>query len=290
MAAASRHADDMAASPPPQRARLPQHERHTRILAMLRRDGIVRIATLAKAFDVTTETARRDLDELAELGALQRTYGGGASRSLTGEPGIGQRVLVHAAERKRIAAAAAALVDPGDALLIDAGSTTSLFASALAIRNMPLTVVTNCLPVASALGAGERCRVILCPGDYVPREGGVFGTEANGFLRRFQANKAFVGAGGVTSDGLSDADSAACAIKRTMLEQADRSVALLDASKFDVVQFERIAPLSALDDLVTDAHPPRKLATALKGAGVALTIAPRSQSPAPEVVRQTGAR
>ena len=242
---------------------------------MLRRDGIVRIATLAKTFDVTTETARRDLDELAESGALQRTYGGGASRSLTNEPGIGLRGLVHAQERRRIAATGAALVEPGDALFVDAGSTTSLFAAALAIRNLPLTVVTNCLPVATALGAVERCRVILCPGDYVPREGAVFGTEAVAHLRRYKVNKAFVGAGGVTAAGLSDADTAACAIKRAMLEQSDRSIALVDASKFDVEQFERVAPLPALDELVTDAAPGRKLAAALKRAGVALRLAPR---------------
>ena len=83
-------------------SRLTQQERHAQILAVLRRDGAVRVATLAKLFDVTTETARRDLDELAESGALQRTYGGGAMRSLIDEPGIGLRGLVHTPERTRI--------------------------------------------------------------------------------------------------------------------------------------------------------------------------------------------
>jgi DeoR/GlpR family transcriptional regulator of sugar metabolism len=88
---------------PSPRARLSQQDRQANILALLRRDGVVRIATLARLFDVTTETARRDLDELAGNGALQRTYGGGASRSLIDEPGIGLRGLVHAPERTRIA-------------------------------------------------------------------------------------------------------------------------------------------------------------------------------------------
>lgn len=260
-------------TPGPSRSRLSQQERHAQILALLRRDGIVRIATLARRFDVTTETARRDLDDLAESGALQRTYGGGASRSLIDEPGIGLRGLVHAEERKRIAAGAAALVEAGDALMVDAGSTTSLFAAALAARNLHLTVVTNCLPVAVALGTADRCRVILCPGDYVPREAGVFGTEAAAFLRRFQANKAFIGAGGLTAEGVSDADSAGCAIKRTMIERADRSLLLCDSSKFDAVQFERVGPLDDLDDLVTEAPPPRRLAAALRSARVAVHLA-----------------
>jgi len=251
-----------------------QQERQAQILALLRRDGIVRIATLAATFNVTTETARRDLDDLAESGALQRTYGGGASRSLIDEPGIGLRSLVRAPERTRIAAAAAALVEPGDALLIDAGSTTSRFAAALAARNLHLTVVTNCIPVATALAAADRCRVIVCPGDYVAREAGVFGTETIAFLRRFQANKAFIGAGGVSSGGISDVDSSGCAVKRTMLERADRVLLLADSSKFDVVQFERIGPLAGLDDLVSDVPPQRKLASAIKAAGVILRIAP----------------
>jgi DeoR family glycerol-3-phosphate regulon repressor len=256
-------------------ARLSQQERHAQILALVRRDGIVRIATLAKAFRVTTETARRDLDDLAQSGALQRTYGGGASRSLIDEPGIGLRGLVHAPERTRIAVAAAAIVEPGDALMIDAGSTTSLFAGALAARNLHVTVVTNCLPVASALGSADRCRVILCPGNYVAREAGVFGTETVAFLGRFKANKAFIGAGGLSADGISDADSAGCAVKRAMLERADRALLLVDSSKFDVVQFERAGPLSALDDVVCETAPSRRLSSALRTAGIALTIAPQ---------------
>jgi DeoR/GlpR family transcriptional regulator of sugar metabolism len=135
------------------RHRLNQRERHAQILALLRHEGTVRIATLARAFAITTETARRDLDELAQSGALKRTYGGAASRSLIDEPGIGVRGRTHAVERGAIARAAASLVESGDALMIDAGSTMRVFAQALATRELHLTVVTNCLPVARAAGS-----------------------------------------------------------------------------------------------------------------------------------------
>jgi DeoR/GlpR family transcriptional regulator of sugar metabolism len=253
--------------------RLNQHERHAQLLALLRREGTVRIATLAKVFDVTTETARRDLDELAASGALKRTYGGGASRSLIDEPGIGIRNRAHAAERGLIGAAAARMVEPGDALMIDCGSTTSVFANVLAARNLHSTVVTNCLPVARALGTSTHCRVILCPGDYAPREGGTFGADALEFIRKFKANKAFIGAGGLTADGVTDADSMGCSIKRAMMERSDRTVLLLDSSKYDVVHFERICALSEIDELVCEAAPPKKLAAGLKGAGVLVTVA-----------------
>jgi DeoR/GlpR family transcriptional regulator of sugar metabolism len=255
------------------RKRLSQQERHAQLLVLLRREGTVRIATLAEVFDVTTETARRDLDELARNGALKRTYGGGASRSLTDEPGIGVRSRAHAAERGVIGAAAAGMVESGEALMIDCGSTTSLFAHALAARDLHLTVVTNCLPVARSMGASARCRVILCPGDYVPREGGAFGADALEFIGRFKANKAFIGAGGLTPDGATDADSLGCSIKRAMMERSDRAILLLDSSKYDVVQFERVCALSDIDELVSEATPPKKLAAGLKRAGVHVTVA-----------------
>src|SRR4029450_12124803 len=110
------------------RHRLSQQERHSQILALLRREGAVRIATLADTFGVTTETVRRDLDALDESGALKRTYGGGAGRSLIDEPGIGVRSRAHAAERGIIGAAAAAMVPAGGALMIDCRSHTALTA------------------------------------------------------------------------------------------------------------------------------------------------------------------
>jgi DeoR/GlpR family transcriptional regulator of sugar metabolism len=115
--------------------RLSHEQRHAQILAILARERTVRVATLARLFAVTAETARRDLDELARTGALDRTYGGAASRSLTGEPEVGERARRFAAQRARIGAAAAALVHAGDTLLIDSGSTTST----LRARSPPAT-------------------------------------------------------------------------------------------------------------------------------------------------------
>jgi DeoR/GlpR family transcriptional regulator of sugar metabolism len=255
------------------RQRLGQQERQAQLLALLRREGTVRIATLANVFDVTTETARRDLDELAAAGALKRTYGGGASRSLIDEPGIGIRNRARAAERGLIASAAARMVESGDALMIDCGSTTSVFANVLAARNLHLTVLTNCLPVAHALSTNAHCRVILCPGDYIAREVGTFGTDTIEFVAKFKADKAFIGAGGLGHDGVTDADSMGCSVKRAMMQRADRTILLLDSSKYDRMHFERICELADIDTLVSEAAPPKKLAASLKLAGVQVAVA-----------------
>jgi DeoR/GlpR family transcriptional regulator of sugar metabolism len=115
--------------------------------------------------------------------------------------------------------------------------------------------------------------VILCPGDYVPREGGAFGADALEFIRRFKANRAFIGAGGLTPEGVTDADSLSCSIKRAMMERSDRTILLLDSSKYDLVQFERVCALADIDELVCEAAPPKKLAAGLKKAGVQVTLA-----------------
>ena len=255
------------------RPKLTQEERHKEILALLREEGTVRIATLAKTFAVTTETARRDLDELAVRGAIMRMYGGGAARSLIDEPALGDRVRTHAVERAAIARKAAGLVESGDALMIDGGSTTRAFAQALAAKELHITVVTNCLPVARALAANPNCRTLVCPGNYVAREEGSYGADALEYLRRFNANKAFIGAGGVTPQGVSDADSQGCAIKRVMAERADETILLVDSSKYDQVQFERVCALPEVNALVSEAAPPERLAASLKAAGVRVVIA-----------------
>lgn len=254
--------------------RLTREERQQQILAMVRLEGAVRIAALAQSFGVTTETARRDLDELARRGMVLRTYGGATGqRSLIEEPAVALRAKARVSERSRIGQHAADLVGVGDVLMIDCGSTTALFAQALAKRNLHLTVVTNCIAVATALGSSAKARVVLCPGDYVGREGGIYGPETVEFIRRYRADKAFIGAGGLTPEGVSDADSRGCWVKRAMIERASRTVLLIDSSKFEVPQFERVCGLDEVDDVVCDAALPPSLALPLDKAGVAVHVA-----------------
>jgi DeoR family transcriptional regulator, glycerol-3-phosphate regulon repressor len=257
-----------------QSLRLSREDRQEQILTILKLEGAVRIAALADAFGVTTETARRDLDQLARQGLILRTYGGATGqRSLTHEPDIAARQQARVAERRRIAARAAGLVAAGEALMIDCGSTTALFAQALAKRNLHLTVVTNCLSVATVLGASAKVRVIVCPGDYVAREGGTYGSETVEFIRGYRADKAFIGAGGLTPEGVTDADSYGCWVKRAMIERASRTVLIIDSSKFVMPQFERVCGLEDIDDLVCEAAVPGDLAMTLRHARVQVHVA-----------------
>lgn len=251
-------------------ARLSREERQKRIVQLAKTEGSVRINALADAFNVTAETTRRDLDELCGRGLLHRTYGGATALSLTHEPQVSERRRSRAAERQQIGRYAAELVDPGDAILVDCGSTTTYFARALAARGIEVTVVTNCIPVASELGAADEVRIILCPGDYVAREGGVYGPATLEFIRQYTVDKTFIGAGGLTVEGPTDADTHSIWIKRVMLERSRRNLLLVDSSKFDLNQFELIGPLGTLNDVITDRAPGNTLARALANQAVEL--------------------
>src|SRR5262245_60723650 len=126
-------------------------ERRERILRDLKLNAAIRVSQLARALGVTTETIRRDLDELSADGTINRTYGGAALPPSQREPAVHERESLHVSERSRVAATAARLVKPGDVLMVDAGSTTLHFARQLASSAGALTVITNSLPVAQTL-------------------------------------------------------------------------------------------------------------------------------------------
>ncbi len=248
-------------------------ERQRRIIAELKANPTVRISALAEEFSVSTETVRRDIDELSGRGLVSRTYGGAAATSMSREPAVQARGDIMVAERERIARHAAALIEPGEVLMVDAGSTTARFARRLAVEGTEATVITNSLSVASALAAAAALQVIFCPGHYVGHEHAVYGAATADYLAHFHANRAVIGASGLTAEGATEAHPAASWVKRAMLARAEHRVLLLDHGKFDQRFLEVVCPLDHLDALVTDKAPPAALAKAIRQAGVAIQLA-----------------
>src|SRR5262249_38735747 len=201
-------------------SRLPKKIRHDRILAELRSSATARIGCLAERLGVSGETVRRDLEEMAREGLISRTYGGAVARPFGFEPSLNERLGEMATEREKIAELASGLVRSGEALMIDSGATTFHFARRLAAVASDLTVVTNSFPVAGALSANRSVEVICCPGSFYAREAGVFGPETVSFLSRFRANRAVIGASGLTVEGPTEVSSGAAAVKRAMLARS----------------------------------------------------------------------
>lgn len=242
--------------------------RHKRILEALQANAAVRVGELAEAMGVSGETIRRDLVELGSEGAVSRTYGGAIAKPVLHEPEWRERHGQFRVERQLIAERAIGLVSSGDVLMLETGSTIMHFAEALAASDKTVTVVTVNLAAALRLGRNPAIEVHLCPGILEAREDGVFGTEAEAFLERYNATITFVGSTGITREGLQESHSGIAGVKRAMLARARRRVALLDHSKFDQASLLAACPLDTLDTLVSDRPPTGDLATALRQAGV----------------------
>ncbi len=253
--------------------RLKKTARREQILVELRHHPHVRTSELAARFGVSTETVRRDVEALSGEGLLQRAYGGASAAPMGAQPPFGERDREHIEERAMIARRAAELVRPGEVLMIDAGSTTHQFAMALAAAAHDLTVLTNSVAVASALAQNETIQVIICPGDFMAREVGIYGAETIDFIGRYNANRAFIGASGFTARGITEANRLAVGVKRAMLRQSHESYLLVDRSKFDVNLVATVEPLSALTGIVTDEQPSAALAKALVEARVNVYLA-----------------
>jgi DeoR/GlpR family transcriptional regulator of sugar metabolism len=253
--------------------RLTKRERQDRILGELRASPAVRVSEVAERLGVHAETVRRDLDELHRRGRVSRTYGGAAAAPLAFEPSLAERHATLVAERTRIGELAASLVEPGDVVMVDVGSTTSHFARRLSARGLEATVITNSYGVLAALANAPSIRLILCPGEYSARQGGVAGPDTVRYLERFRASKAVIGAGGLTAEGPSEYEPDFAWVKREMLERAQARLLILDRSKFGRAVLDRICPLSALTHLIVDAPPEGELMRAVEEAGVRLLVA-----------------
>jgi DeoR/GlpR family transcriptional regulator of sugar metabolism len=243
------------------------------IMAELGLSPAVRTSDLARRLGVSAETVRRDIEELTQRGLVSRTYGGAAGRQLGLQPEFQDRNTLAIEEREAIARMAVKLVQSGDVIMIDSGSTTARFAQVLAERTERITVITNCFAVANALVPQSSIRVLFCPGDFFARERGVYGSETCAFLQRFYADLAFIGASGLTLDGPNDVESQACWVKRAMIEQAERSVLLLDSAKFNRRHLELVCPMGELSEIITDHAPDEALSHRISASNVSLHVA-----------------
>jgi DeoR/GlpR family transcriptional regulator of sugar metabolism len=217
---------------------------------------------------------RRDVDSLTEDGLVSRTYGGAAVTSLAHEPSLDERYKYLIDERTRIARRAVEFVSPGDVLMVDSGATTGHFVRRLAAETREVTVITNSIGHAAVLGPNPSIRVIVCPGYYIARERGTYGPEVAEFLRRYRANHAFIGAGGLTEEGPNDVSAELCWVKRAMIERANSTTLLVDHTKLGNLGLEVICPLSAIARVVTDREPEPKVQPIFAEGRPELVVAP----------------
>lgn len=246
--------------------------RHDRILLALEANPALRVNQLADQLEVSSETIRRDLTELDQLGRLSRTYGGAISSMNRFEPALNDRLALFNAERRAIAQKAVELFSREEALLLGGGATMVHFARGLRDISHRLTIVTPAYPIAVELAGNPLIEVMLLPGIFELQEGIVCGPETIRALDRYRAPVAIMGASGLSTDGVSEAMLGIGEVYSAMLRVASKGVILADQSKFDKRALVRLTGWTRDMALITDQLPGDKLLAAIRDGGASLTI------------------
>lgn len=253
-------------------------ERQELIEQRLAAEGRVSVVALAREFDVTTETVRRDLDQLEQSGALRRVHGGAVAldRASTTEPSLTERALRHAPAKSAIARRALDALPERGSILLDAGTTTAAVAVQLATHPSlaDLEIVTHALPLAGLLATAPQASLNVIGGRVRGLTAAAVGASTVQAIGSLRPDVAFLGTNGVSAGfGLSTPDPDEAAVKTAIVRAARRVVVVADADKLGRELLVSFASLADIDVLVTDATPPAGLAEALTEAGVEVWIA-----------------
>ena len=245
--------------------------RQGKILAALETAPSLRVAELAQNLCVSTETIRRDLDEMTSAGLLNRTYGG-AVRPLHSEPTVVERHTMFVEERQRIARATLPLLHDARVLILGSGSTVVHVAHEVAAKLKDIMVITHSFGVAAALSANPTIKILMPPGEYHAGEGTLLGGNTIAFLQDLYANCTILGASGLSEEGPTDALPESAAVYSAMAWHAAKTMVVADHSKFNRLFTARYADWRRIGHLVTDKPPESALAAQLQRSGTSVVL------------------
>ena len=249
-------------------------ERQRRILELLEGSGRVTVTDLSADFEVTTETVRRDLDQLAAERLLVRVHGGAVPPSTAEvEPDLDARRITNVEAKRRIARAAARLLpeDPRAAVMLDAGSTVGELVPHLSGRRGP--VITHAPAIAQGALVHTDLEVHVLPGRVRPTTQAAVGAATVEAVRALHPELVVLGCNGLDAAGFTTPDPDEAAVKSAMVRCAARRVMLADSSKAGTRHLVAFATTAEIDALVTDADLPPDLAAELEDAGIEVVTA-----------------
>lgn len=249
-------------------------ERRQHIFKAIEASGVASVRDLAQRFDVSMITIMRDLQELEQEGLIRRVHGGAISvRGASYEPPFSARESQLSTEKQRIAHKAVELVADGDSIILDVGTTTLEIARALKGKRNLTVLVTN-LRAAMELASQPAIQVIVIGGKLRTSELSMVGHLTEQTLRTFQVDKAFIGVGGITlSHGLTEFNFDEAGTKRVMFERAHQRIVVADHTKFGKVMLTQVAPLTAVDIIITSNEIDDGTRREMEEAGVRLVLA-----------------
>lgn len=245
-------------------------ERERKILSLLIEQPRIGVNELSRLLEVSAVTVRSDLDDLADKGYLIRTRGGALPAF---HPDIIARGRHRADIKAAIASVAAGLIEDGDTVMIEAGTTTALIGRYL-LGKRDVKVVSDSTLLLPCARSNPALKLTIVGGIFRPEAESMVGPEAVRHLRQFHVKTAFIGTDGFSMEnGLSTHMMEATEVVRTMHERSDRTVLVADSSKWGQAGFARIIPLDEIDTLITDEGMPPEAREEIQNLGIEVLTA-----------------
>jgi DeoR family ulaG and ulaABCDEF operon transcriptional repressor len=250
-------------------------------MQLLEQRGFIAFRELEQRFSASPATLRRDLERLAGAGRLSRVRGGArlpagphtGERSLPRLSGVpfDENIRRHRRRKEAIGRAAAALCEPGSAVMIDGGSTTLQMCPHL--DGLGLQVLTNSLHIVSALLPQPRTRIVVPGGSVFREQDIILSATGDELMPKFHAPRLFMGAAAVGEQGVMQADIVLVAAERRLIARAEELILLVDSSKFHGSSGSVVCELAVVDTVVTDSGISAQDIEMLAAAGVSVVIA-----------------
>ncbi|MEP3347469.1 MAG: DeoR/GlpR family DNA-binding transcription regulator [Litoreibacter sp.] len=246
--------------------------RQSEIMDIARRKGRVSVEKLARRFQTSAQTIRKDLSDLSDSGHLKRVHGGAIFPENASMIGYDDRRQLNDTAKIRIAKACAQDIPEGACVFLNIGTTTEAVAREL-LTHSDLTVVTNNLNVANILSASPQIEVLVAGGTLRRSDGGLVGSMTTKLIAQFKFDYAVIGCSALDDDGdILDYDIQEVDVSQTIIARSRNTYLVADASKFDRAAPVKIASLESIDRFYTDASLPAQLAQTCADWGTELCI------------------
>lgn len=231
-------------------------ERRLKIAEMINRGDSVKVSQLAKEFNVSESTIRRDLNELEKFGLILRTHGGAVSTGVSRlEATFVEKQDKYAREKEKIGRIAASQIEDGDTIILDSGTTTWYMSKFIQAKD--ITIITNSIALAYELSNREDIQVINTGGIIRSNTKAQVGSITERTVRQFRVDKVFLGANGISlKSGITTPTLQEASVKQVMIDVADQVYLLVDESKFEQVYFSWICDFESIDYLITNKQRP----------------------------------
>ena len=245
--------------------------RRNKILEMLEANSTISNTEIMDTFGVSIETVRRDLAYLESRGALERVYGGAVRKNfINSEPEYVRREQHNKQEKTAISEQAQKYIEDEDTVFFDIGTTVLQIARNVD-ENKHIKAFTNSLRVATLLS--ERgCDVFISGGKLREGELSVSGSMAERNMDAFNIDKAFIGAGGITANGITDFIESEASLRSRIIKNASKVIVVADHTKFAVRAMCNVCTAADIDVLITDSKAPKNILKSLEKQGVKIIV------------------